>query len=66
MTETDANAILPQHHCRNTDDHPAHDHRAGTVYCPGRYTPRGFVTNAPIAHPMDLDPFAGCEPRDTW
>jgi hypothetical protein len=59
MTTDQANAALPQRHCRDTEDHPAHEWITRDRYCPGRHTGHGFVTNQPIAHPMDLDPFAG-------
>ncbi len=75
MTENEANAILPQGHCRDTDDHDAHQfvtswrrgHGIEAAHCPGRHTGHGFVTDQPIAHPMDDDPFAGCDDdRDLW
>lgn len=56
------NTILPQKHCRDEDDHPAHQH--GQRYCPGRHTPRGFVTNQPLAG--HEHPFAGIPQDEEW
>lgn len=60
--------ILPQKHCTDTADHPAHDYwwprRADTnrlrKHCPGRHTPSNH--RAPHATPaVPADPFAGIE-----
>lgn len=59
---------LPQRHCRDLTDHPAHNWRPGvssrwtkhifTHHCPGRYTPSNY--REPDASPAQpKDPFAG-------
>lgn len=61
---------LPQRHCLDTKDHPAHDwgwmHVQPDVRCPGRHTGHGFTSNATPITPAD-DPFDcfGEEP-DLW
>lgn len=57
---------LPQQHCRNITDHPAHNwdgtkgpHQS-LVRCPGRHTPANY--RAPHAEPSQPDdPFAGID-----
>jgi hypothetical protein len=63
MTEQQAQALLPQKHCRDLDDHPAHDHRGGSLYCPGRFTPTGFTSGVGPMAPAD--PFAGIPGTDS-
>lgn len=59
---------LPQQHCRQTTDHPAHSYTnrdtwrptadALTHRCPGRHTPSKY--RAPATVPViPVDPFAG-------
>ena len=64
---------LPQRHCRNLSDHPAHDETGARwdalrgrlihvrIYrCPGRYTPSAH--RAPDPSPAQpSDPFAGID-----
>jgi hypothetical protein len=58
---------LPQRHCKDTTDHPAHRHGLGGQYgyawCPGRVTCRSITSEkyGEPAHPMDTDPFAGTD-----
>lgn len=56
----------PQSYCEQLTDHQAHTVPFGPnalplYHCPGRHTGHGFETTAPIAHPMDTDPFAGTD-----
>lgn len=58
---------IPQQHCRQTTDHPAHTHidggammLDGLLRCPGRYTPSAH--RAPDPSPAQpSDPFAGID-----
>lgn len=55
---------IPQKHCRNQSDHPAHTHglggQYGYRYCPGRHTPSRYAAPKPSpAQPSD--PFAGID-----
>lgn len=57
-------AVLPQRHCRNITDHPAHtvcvSRRFGYAWCPGRVTPSREHRVAGSLNPAaDADPFAG-------
>ncbi len=53
-------SAIPQRHCSNILDHESHDWFELNLMwvCPGRFTPTGFLTDQPIAHPMDSDPFS--------
>ncbi len=55
---------LPQKHCRDLTDHPAHDHgwngASWNHRCPGRHTPSAH--RAPHPSPaVPSDPFAGID-----
>jgi hypothetical protein len=65
---------LPQNHCYDQDDHPAHTVRS-QVYpfpareqCPGRYTPRlhGGLSGDPAPGWTPEDPFAGLDEDDRY